>query len=265
MIPSKCPSCNFDLVWDENNVDLLCLNIKCPAQILNKIAYFLRTLGVEEISETTLEKFNLQNIQDVYTKLTYDYIISLDGFQKRKTEIILQQLNKSIHDVHPAKLLAAFGIDGLGIKNAKKIYDFINKTDGQEFFQEFFKLNKEDFLFINGIGTKNSDKIINQRKNIYDILEFLYDIGLTFSNEDKIHGIFTDMRFTLTGASPTGDKKNIIEKLIIDNGGEHINISKNTTYLVAENINGSSTKLKKARQLNIKIISYEDFYKMLNK
>lgn len=263
LIPDKCPSCGSTLFWTDTQVDLICLNSECPAQILNKIENFLRVLGVEELSSTTLEKFNLSKIEDVY-ELNKEYILSLQGFQEKKTNTILEQIRNSLINVEPSKLIAAFGISGLGIKNAQKLVKYLNqKLDktGYDILNDFFTIDPDELILIDGFGKKTIEilkKNIGKYKELY---EKLLGYGLSFStnNNGKLNGLIIAM----TGSSPDGRKRNEIERLIEQNGGENSGVSKKTDILIAENINGTSSKLKNAKKFGIKIISYEEFFDML--
>lgn len=265
-IPTQCPSCNSDLVWSDTGVDLLCENPLCPAQLLYKIENFLRVLEVEELSSTTLEKFNLTSIEDVY-KLTFDYIVSLDGFQDRKATIILDQLDNSLKNVSVNKLIAAFGIPGVGIKNAEKIVNFIKKNeninDPLKIMDKFFNASSTFFIAIDGLGNKITEKIINQRKSFYSLYTFLLKNGLTFKEISNI-GTLNNLNVAMTGSSPDGRNRSVLENLIEEQGGTNCSVSKKTDILVAENPNGSSSKIKNAQKYGIKIISYSDFFENYN-
>lgn len=255
VVPEKCPSCGSTLVWSDTGVDLLCQNINCPAQILYKIEYFLRMLGIEELSATTLEKFNLSSIEDVYTKLSFDYIKQLDGFQDKKAKTIMDQINKSLDDVDAAQLLAAFGIPGLGIKNAIKIIGLTNES-GKEAFEKLFTLSRSELLSIKGIGNKLIDVIFENVDYIRNTLLMLLKHGLTFKEKSNEKTLLNGMNIALTGAAPNITRSQL-EKIIEKNGGNNTGISKKTDILVAEDVNGKSSKLKKARELGITIVTYD--------
>ena len=257
-LPEFCESCGSKLEWSETGVDLLCKNVQCPAQILYKIEYFLKTLGAEELSATTLEKFELNSIEDLFSKLTFDYIKSIDGFQNKRAKTITEQIKSSITNVETHKLLASLGIPGLGLKNAEKIINFID-LNGVEAFEELYTIDRIRLLSINGIGNKLVDVIYENMEYIQKTVNMLIEYGLTFKERDKKESILNGLNITVTGSAP-GYTRPQLEKLIAMYGGNNVGISKKTNLLLAENVNGNSSKLKKARELNIKIMTYEDFF-----
>lgn len=261
-IPTKCPSCGSDLIWSETGVDLLCISVECPAQTLYKIEYFLKTLGVEELSATTLEKFNLNSLEEVFTKLSKDYIKSLDGFQEKRANTIYNEIQNSIKNVNSAKLLTALGIPGLGLKNAEKINKKLN-CSGYEFFEKLYKVTLIELLSINGIGKKLADCILNNINFIRSNINMLQKYGLSFEEQAEVGTLLNGMNITMTGTAPKMSRPQL-EAIVKENGGCITGVSKKSSLLVADNIQGTSSKLKKARDLGIKIITYDDFFKMLN-
>jgi len=265
MMPKNCPSCGFDLIWSESKVDLLCQNPFCPAQILYKIEHFLRTLGVEELTSVTLEKFNLKSIVDVYW-IDEEFWLSLEGWKERKTKIIMNQLHKSLKDVHIAKLIAAFGIPNVGVKLAEKLINYIKRkyseNDPYKLMEMFFQLDVDEFLLVEGLGCKIAENIILHRKNYKDIYLNLLDKGLVFKLD--ISGPLKNLNIVMTGASSDGTKRPVLERMIEELGGINgKSISKSTNILVCDDLNSNSSKMKKAKELKIEIITYEMFFERI--
>lgn len=266
-VPMNCPSCGNSLIWSDTGVDLICENSSCPSQILYRIEYFLRTLGVEDLSATTLEKFDLKSVEEVYTKINKEYLLSLDGFKDRKAEIIMSQIDNSLINVNVSKLLAAFGINGLGEKTAEKIVDYFKTLDAEltpkKAMNIFFSIDVDEFLNVDGIGAKSAKKIDEERRKIQKTYNFLLENGLSFAEIKK--GQFEGIEIVMTGSSPDGRKRPYLEKILSDNGAKiGGGISKKTKILIAEDINGNSGKLKKAREYGTQIMSYMDFFEKYN-
>lgn len=271
-LPKECPSCGSELEWNETNIDLFCLNPLCPSQVLYKIEYFLRTLGVEEMSATTIEKFNLSSIEDVYSLLNEEYIMSLDGFQESRTTTILAQVSNSIKDVAVEKLIAAFGIPGLGTRNAEKMIEYFrqenDELEPEQAMNLFFETSPDEFLLIDGFGVKSAEKIRDLRDPFKDLYNFLIDEGLSFAEFKE--GILSGHSIAMTGNASNGMKRPVIEKLIEQHGGKNGGVSKKTTILVCKDPSGNSGKLKKARENfekngQPKIMSYEEFFVMIGR
>jgi len=117
-LPTNCPECNTELEFTNTKVDLVCPNLLCPARQLGYVEHWCRCMGIEEISIVTLEKLQVSSIMMLY-ELTTDYILCFEGFGARKANIILDQIEKSLDNVMPTKLIEAFGISGVGEKTAE--------------------------------------------------------------------------------------------------------------------------------------------------
>lgn len=246
-----CPSCHSDIY--KHGVDLICINKLCEAQTLRRITHFFSTLEVEYMSEKTIDnlmqELNLHTIEDFYNLKSKD-LEGIKGFGSKKIKKIIDEIEKS-KNCKPENLLAAFGIDGIGKTNAKNILNYYS-------FNDLFNL--KDISKINGIGNITNDKFVEgllQNKSLY---EFLKENGLSFQKKlrnNKLENII----FTLTGKGNL-KRKDYIEK-IENSGGSVSGISNKTSYLVTDNINSNSGKTKKAKKLNIEIISYSKLESMI--
>lgn len=248
-LPTNCPSCGYPLEW--KGVDVVCTNepFQCPDRGLQIIEYFLITLGCENITATTLRKLGVKTISDIYKLDEFD-ISCLDGFGTKRAEQIIFEINKTLKTT-PDKLLASFGISGIGVNTAREILKMYN-------FDEVWELSENELRAVDGVGEKLAENFtseIGQYKVLYDEM---VSLGLKWATAtNNLRGNI----FTLTGNGPI--KRDVLEKMIESNGGVVKGISKKTNYLVTDDPNSNSGKSKKAREYGVSIISYEKLLEML--
>ena len=245
-----CPSCGSET--EQNGVDITCKNINCSAQSLGRISYFFTSLEVEYMSEKTIDNLmknlNLNTIEDFYN-LQPENLNGLKGFGTKKITKIISEIEKS-KTCKPENLLNAFGIDGIGKTNSKNILDAYK-------FDELFDIT--DLSNIDGIGDITNNNFVVGMQNNKSIYEYLKNHGLTFIEKDVNNSL--NFKFTLTG---TGNlKRSEYKKQIESLGGTVVGMSGKTNYLVTNDVNSNSSKMKKAKKLNVEIISYTDLENMI--
>jgi DNA ligase (NAD+) len=248
----NCMCCGSELVLSASEVDLYCMNDDCEVKNLHKMAYFVKMMGIENITYNTIENLNIQRVDELYN-LKLDYILNFEGFGVKKAEKILDEINKSLY-IEPYKLLAAFGIKGVGRTIAKEV---LSKYK----FHELFGLTEEDFKKIDGIGEILAHELVKGLKDNIWLFKNLEFFGLHFKeNIDTLK----DKIFCLTG-NGNMPRNNYIEMIENLGGIVKSGMSKKVNVLVTKDINSNSTKMNKARDYNINIISYNDLDEMLIK
>ena len=247
LVPDFCPSCGSILIWE--GADLMCVSGTCPEKNLYQVEHFITTLGVENITAVTLKKLGCYSIFDLYDLDALE-IAELDGFGIKRAEQVVYEIQKSLKTT-PDKLLASFGLVGISVENARNILKMYK-------FDELFKLNKEDFIKVPGIGEVLSKNLlkVKEYKELYD---FLIDQGLEWKVKDnKLQGKV----IVCTGNGPV--KRDFLQVMVEDKGGVFgKTITKKTDYLVASEEPGV-TKMKKATDYGIKVITYSQLLEMLN-
>lgn len=243
---TNCPSCNGKLIWE--GVDLVCGNIDCYDSKVRQIAHFFKTLGAEFFTETTVRNLGINSIEEAYELDELD-IAGIEGFGIKKAEQIYFEIQKTLKTT-PDKLLAAFGISGIGNTLATPI---LNKYD----FNELFTVESIDD--IEGVGEILSNNLVNNINNFKKLYEFLKEKGLEFIKKEKTN--ISGMVFTLTGKMPM--KRDLITQMIVKKGGMVKGISKSTNYLVTDDPNSGSAKNKKAQSYGTKIIDFEGLMKLI--
>lgn len=248
-IPDTCPKCGEKVEW--KGVDITCVNDKCSETAIKKTEFFLRTLGVQNITRKTLEKIGVSTIFESYEVDELE-IVNNEGIGLKKAEMIVSEIEKTLKTT-PHRLLAAFGIPNVGVELSKTI---CSKFD----FDYLFEIKEEELTKIDGIGKIIAKKFVENIGNHRELYEFLKEKGLKFQEVGKKSSISGKV-FTLTGSMPL--KRDVVKKMIEENGGSVKNISKKVDYLVDANQDKETTKAKKAKQYGITIISYEELMGMI--
>ncbi|MBD3878239.1 MAG: NAD-dependent DNA ligase LigA [Quinella sp. 1Q5] len=264
-IPDTCPVCNHKLEREESAADYRCVNVNCPAQLENHLLNFVgRTaMDIHGLGETSIPKLIaegfIKTVADVYKLYTRrEELLAKKIFGLAKaTDKILAAIEESKKN-SPAKLLTGLGIFGVGSAAAR---DLIQHFGG---LSELSKATEEELQAvpdIGGITARHVKEFFDDADNL-KILDGLKEAGLTMEEEKKvIESAMAGKSFVLTGKLEkfTRDEAS---KLIIERGGlVKGSVSKNTDYVIAGEKTGS--KLSKAEELGIKILSEEDFEKML--
>lgn len=256
-IPEECPSCGSKLVF--NDTDLVCKNgLHCYDQVIGFLEYFFRTLGVENISGQTLKNLMVKSLDEVFL-LNEHAIANMDGFGTSSAETIVSEIQNSIKNVKPEIFLAALGISNMGIKNSRKYISTLDsRMSSKEKFETIFSLNETQFTSITGFGNSIFNSIVNKLENISQIYLVCQKHGLTFNEETLSEESKNVVKVTVTGKGPYGRKD--LEKMFLDKGFEIIDFSSETKILICDDLNSSSSKMKKAKKNNVKIATYEEFF-----
>ena len=262
IIPTNCPVCDSSLVRLETEVALRCLNIDCPAKIQRAIEYFasrdcMNILGLgEAVVSQLLEKGLITNIADLY-KLSIEDVKTLkkDGIKFAQNLIDAIEKSKS-NELY--RLIAALGISNVGVSLAKNIAKHFKNID------LFINASKEELIQIEDLGeiTANNIIIFFKDKHNREIIKKLKEYGVnTIEKEREKSNIFNGFTFVVTGKLEKYTR-NEIEELIELNGGKtSSSVSKNTSYVIAGEDPGS--KLTKAEELNVKVLTENEFINML--
>ncbi len=266
-MPSLCPSCGSQIIKIENESAFRCLNYEaCPMQIQKRIEHWSDALEIKGLGESIvkklLDKNLIKNIADLY-KLNKEDFLLLEGFAVKSAENLYNAIQKSSTQ-NLEKIIYGLGIKGIGLNSAKNLVKNLGLTFWEDF--DFFETIEgfEKLISIEGIGELNAKEIKNffinkqQRILLKELKNFLKPIiNQQISIVNKLNGL----NIAITGSFNLARKE--IQALIENNGGKFVSsISNKTDYLLAGEDSGS--KLEKAKQLNIKILSWQDFEILLN-
>ena len=262
-LPSLCPECGSEVKRDADGAAIRCTNPECPAQRLRNIAHFasreamdIEGLGIS-VCESLINSGLVKTAADLFY-LDKSAVASLDRMGDKSADNLIKALDKS-KDAGLARLLCAFGIRQVGQKAAKVLASHFFNLD------ELMQASEDTLKQIPDIGDITAKFIVDwfSAPHSKDLIEKLRQAGLSFeSKEVKKDNRFGGMVFVLTGTlnQYTRDEASAI---IESYGGKaSSSVSKKTSYVLAGDNAGS--KLTKAQSLGIKIISEEEFARMIN-
>ncbi|MBQ6867667.1 MAG: NAD-dependent DNA ligase LigA [Clostridia bacterium] len=261
-MPTHCPVCGAEVRVDEEQAAIKCTGAECPAQLSRKLTHFASrgAMDIEGLSEARidmlLEAGLIKNQADLY-KLSPQDVAQLDRMGAKSAENLITAIeNSKLRGL--AKLLFGLGIDLIGQKAAKVLAQNFADID------EVMAADKEKLTSIYDFGEKMADSLIDWMSSEQgsDLIAKLKEAGVDMtSKEEKALDILKGKTFVVTGTLSKYSRTEItalIEKM----GGKATgSVSKKTSYVVAGEDAGS--KLKKANELGIPVLTEEDFEKMI--
>jgi DNA ligase (NAD+) len=263
--PKKCPVCSTALSKEEGEAVWRCVNIECPAQVVERIIHFSSkdAMDIRGFGEANVRKFYdlgfLKDIPGIY-ELDFEKIGKLEGFGQKSIDNLQQAIeNSKKQPLH--RLIFGLGIRFVGETTAKTLAHAVNHL------LDFKKMTLEDFQNLEDVGPKVGGSIFHffsNEENIKMLLK-LERLGLQLKNPKKEYasgGNLQGLSFLFTGTLPTL-KRSEAEELVEQNGGKIVgSVSSKLNYLVVGEDAGS--KLDKAKKLNsVRIISETEFLKMV--
>lgn len=269
-IPTVCPCCSHptEVKYTDNSKVLMCTNPDCPAKKLARFTHFVsrKCMNIDGLSEKTLSLLisnNLvKNFRDIYhLKEHVGKLCTLDGMGKKSVENLLNSIEKS-RDVKLENFIAALGIPNIGLSAAKAIS---KKFNGSHYYFVLALANDNyDFSQIDDFG-EITNKSLHDWWHSKDQMVKLLPMEVNFIVEDTGSNTNLDGKsFCITGGLTHYTNRDALVKAIEDNGGKYVSsVSKKTDYLINNDKTSTSGKNKKAMDLNIPIISEEDFINMI--
>lgn len=270
-IPTTCPCCGepTEIKYTDNSKVLMCTNPNCAAKKLAQFTHFVsrKAMNIDGLSEKTLELLIshgfLHNYKDIYHLKDYrDKLILLDGLGEKSVDKLLDSIEKS-RTVTLDRFITALGIPNIGSSAAKAISKQFN-GDHDDFVQAL--ANGYDFSQIDDFG-EITNKSLHDWWDSKDPMVELLPVEMNFIVENDV-GSSSNLdgkSFCITGSLTHYPNRDALVKAIEDNGGKYVSgVSKKTDYLINNDTTSTSGKNKKAIELNIPIISEDDFLKMLS-
>jgi DNA ligase (NAD+) len=264
--PKTCPVCDSKLFKEEGEAAWRCINIECPAQVVERIIHFVSkdAMDIRGFGEANVRKFYelglLKDIPGIYT-LDFDKISTLEGFGKKSIDNLQSAISNS--KTQPLnRLIYALGIRYVGETTAKILAHQVNHL------LDLKNFSVDDLQNLEDIGPKvaGSIHLFFQNKENIRMLQQIETLGVQLKNPKKDHatgGNLQGLSFLFTGTLPTL-KRGDAEEMVEQNGGTILTgVSSKLNYLVVGEDAGS--KLEKAKKINsVKIISEAEFLKMLS-
>lgn len=258
--PTACPSCNSGVTRLPGEAAVRCINPECPAQLFRNLVHFASrdAMDIEGLGPAMIEKLIhiVKSPADIY-KLTFEDIASLERMGEKSTQNLLDAIERSKQN-DLWRLIFALGIRNIGQRAAKLLAERFETMDALASATVDEILSIEDFGFI----MAESVTFFFSKPETKHLLAELKAVGVNMkaskaSTGDKLKG----QTFVITGTLPSLTREEAT-KLIENNGGKVSgSVSKKTTFVLAGEQAGS--KLTKAQELGIKIISEEELLNML--
>ena len=261
-LPEVCPVCGAPVVRDPDGAALRCTGAECPAQLLRNITHFASrdAMDIEGLGPAVVQQLVdsglIRNASDLYSLHAAD-VAKLDRMGAKSAENLIRAIEKSkANDL--SKLIYGLGIRQVGEKAAKVLASHFRTFDALD------AATAEELTEIDDVGAITAQCIVDYlaQPQSRDLIGRLKAAGVNMeSTAQLVDDRFAGKTFVLTGTLTRFDRKTA-QGLIEERGGKAAgSVSKKTTYVVAGEAAGS--KLKKAQELNIPVLTEDEFAKML--
>ena len=268
-IPTVCPICGGKTAIKKDNESevLICTNDECAGKKLAQFAHFVSKKGmdIKNLSEATLETLLshgfIRDFKGIYHLFDHkQQLIRLDGFGKKSVENLLKSIEES-RNVKLENFIAALGIPNIGLTASKTISKYCNGS-----YDKFYQLFEQafDWTTLDDFGptmAQNLDSYLDEWWR--EVNELADEMNFVLLEEHSVsENPFTGKSICVTGKLNHFTRDSINEKIVSLGAKAVGSVSKKTDYLITNESSGSS-KYKKAIELNIPIITEEEFLKML--
>ena len=261
--PKACPSCGAPVFREQGESAIRCDNPDCPAQLLRILIHFCSrdAMNIDGMGESVIISFVnaglIHSIPDIF-RLDYEAISTLEGFGKKSADNLKESVERAKQN-DLSKLIFGLGIRHIGAKNAKLLADKFKTIDAVS------KASKEELMGIDGFGDVMAESVIDyfSLEATKSVISQLKMLGVNTESQTEItDNRFESLTFVVTGTLVKYNRKEI-EELIESFGGKAASsVSKKTSYVLAGEAAGS--KLRKANELGVPVITEDDFEKMIS-
>lgn len=254
--PDKCPECNSPTIANGEYVS--CSNKKtCPAQVIGRINKWVSELNILEWGEKVLKKLIsaglVTDVADIY-RLTEGQLASLDRMGDKSAANLIAELNK-YRSVSLENLIGGLAIENVATSTVKLVI-----SAGYDTLDKIKNLSISKLENINGFGEIKAAAFYYGLQENSDRIQDILDAGVTI--KQKVVGNLSGKSFCFTGTSSMPRKE--LHKLVEEHGGEvKKSVGKGLTYLVSSDPDSNSSKAVAARKNGTKIITEEEFMKMI--
>ena len=262
-IPKVCPVCGEELEKEESEVALRCTNSECPAQIYRSITHFVSRdcMDISGMGEprvdALIDKNLLKDVADIYS-LKFEDFMSLEGFKEKSSQNLVDAVEKSKSNSLD-KLLFGLGIRHIG-KRAAKILS--------ENFDDIYKVKEASVEQLNSLedfGNIMAESVYEffRKPQTNIIIEKLDKAGVNLkgNKKQKKSEILLGKTVCVTGSFDNYSRNDIVSMIEENSGKASSSVSKKTSFLIAGESAGS--KLNKANELGIEVLSIDDFIKII--
>ena len=261
-VPETCPACGSHLVLD--GAHYFCENtLSCKPQMVKSIVHFAcrDAMNIEGFSEKTaeqlFEKLDIRSIADLY-KLDYEKLLTLDKFGPKKAQNLLDAVERS-KTPELYRFIYALGIPNVGVKTAKDLVNKFKSIDGLK------SATFDELVSVQDVGDIVAKCVLEffHEEKVLDTIDELLKLGVNPSFEEQVivESSFNGKTVVVTGTLQNYSRGEIKAKLESLGAKVSGSVSKKTDYVIAGEEAGS--KLTKAQDLGVTILSEEEFEKMI--
>ena len=269
-IPAECPVCHgkTEIRQINDTKALYCTNEACGAKHLKSFSLFVsrNALNVDGLSEMTLEKFIAKGFINSYTDIFHldryaEEIKTMEGFGEKSYMNLQKSIDEARETTLP-KLLYGLGIANIGLANAKLICKEFHYD-----IEKLISLTEEDLNSIAGIGpviAKVYVEYFADEKHVAELRSLLEELHIPEEQVNTEAQIFEGKTFVITGSVIHFANRDAVKEVIESKGGKVTgSVTAKTHYLINNDVNSTSSKNRKAKEIGIPIITEEEFIQML--
>lgn len=253
----ECPVCGSIGELNKSKIQMICSNPDCKGKNLIKLQHIFKVFDLDYISDATVknlyEKGFVRTI-DHFFRLTKGEICGIPGFGVSKATNIVHKL-KNV-ELTEAQVLKCAMIQGISESNGQRIIDFFGSIENFLYQEVDFAYNYSD---IDGFADKTGQTIIDNHQKFVDTYETLKKY-ITIKSNKKIQKNEEAPKIVFTGKCEKYNRKELTNILKDQGYDVQKNINKQTQVLLLADINSSSSKAKKARDMGITILTYDGFF-----
>lgn len=261
-LPDKCPVCGAAVLRDPDGAAVRCTGAECPVQLLRNMIHFASrdAMDIDGVGPAVLQQLIesglVSNPADLYD-LRAEQLEGLDRMGKKSAQNAVDAIARSKEN-DLWRLIFALGIRQVGAKAAKILATHFGSMDGLR------RATAEELTEIDDVGAVTADYITHwmQSDQAADLLARLQKAGVNMEcHQELVDRRFAGMTFVLTGALTRFTREEAGEMIELRGGKVSSSVSKKTTYVVAGENAGS--KLKKAGELGVSVLSEEEFLALI--
>ncbi len=267
-IPDTCPACGMktSVMNDNGTATLVCTNKDCSAKKIKSFTLFVSrdAMQIDGMSEATLEKFiakgMIREYADIYRLDRFrEDICQMEGFGDRSYVNLHDSIEKSRHTTL-VRVIYSLGIPNVGLSNAKVLCRYFDHD-----LSRIRNATAEELSAIEGVGEVIATSITEffaDENNIRIVDDLIAQLDIEKPEVSADAAKLSGKTFVITGSLNNYASRNELKDIIEQMGGKVAgSVSGNTTCLINNDVTSSSSKNKKAKELNVPIISEDDFIK----
>lgn len=267
--PKACPVCGGEtkISMDNDTKTLYCTNPTCQAKQVKSFTLFVSrdAMNIEGLSEATLEKLIdrgfIKDFSDIFHVERYkEEIQKMEGFGEKSYDNLMKSIEQARTTTLP-KLVYSLGIANIGLANAKVICRAFDQNP-----EKVMNATEEELSAISGVGDVIAKAYVDyfadeKHRELFEKL--LLEVTIP-KEEQTTEQKFTDINFVITGSVHHFANRAEVKEEIEKRGGKVTgSVTSKTNYLINNDVESTSSKNKKARELGVPIISEDEFVEML--